>query len=64
MIEKDETYWAIHKVVFQEMYDDLDMSIKSIVVNSPASREGEILKKRVDAEVEKRLNDRAFPVKG
>jgi|TARA_B100001971_G_C18153871_1_gene517385 hypothetical protein len=64
MIEKDETYWAIHKVVFQEMYDDLDMSIKSIVVNSPVSREGEILKKRVDAEVEKRLNDRAFPVKG
>jgi hypothetical protein len=64
MIEKDETYWAIHKVVFQEMYDDLDISIKSIVVNSPVSREGEILKKRVDAEVEKRLNDGAFPVKG
>ena len=64
MIEKDETYWAIHKIVFQEMYEDLDSSVKSIVANSPASREGEILKNKVQAEVEKRLDDRAFPVKG
>ena len=63
MIEKTEVYWAIHKVVFEEMYEDLDNSIKSIISNRPASREGEILKDRVNAEVEKRLHERAFQVK-
>ena len=63
MIEKDETYWAIHKIVFQEMFDDLDKSVKSIVTNKPQSREGEILKDRADSEGETRLDDGAFRVK-
>jgi len=55
MIEKDSVYWSIHKIVFEEMYDDLDDSIKSIIRNKPQSREGGLLNEKIDLEVRKRL---------
>jgi hypothetical protein len=55
MIEKDSVYWSIHKIVFEEMFDDLDKSIKDVIQNKPLSRESEMLKEKVDEEVRKRL---------
>jgi hypothetical protein len=55
MIERDNVYWSIHKIVFEEMYDDLDNGIKSIIRNKPQSREGAMLNQRIDLEVRKRL---------
>ena len=55
MIERDDVYWSIHKIVFEEMYDDLDNSIKSIIVNKPESTESRLLNKQIDLEVRKRL---------
>lgn len=37
------------------MYDDLDNSIKSIIVNKPESTESRLLNKQIDLEVRKRL---------
>ena len=55
LIERDDVYWSIHKIVFEEMYDDLDNSIKSIIVNKPESTESRLLNKQIDLEVRKRL---------
>ena len=55
MIEKDSVYWSIHKIVFEEMYDDLDSRVKSVIQNKPQSRESEMLKEKIDEEVRKRL---------
>jgi|TARA_B110001454_G_C12619476_1_gene392259 hypothetical protein len=55
MIEKDSVYWSIHKVVFEEMYDGLDNSIKTIIRDKPQSRESDMLKEKIDEEVRKRL---------
>ena len=55
MIERDDVYWSIHKIVFEEMYDDLDNSIKSVIVNKPESTESRLLNKQIDLEVKKRL---------
>ena len=55
MIEKGCVYWSIHKIVFEEMYDDLDDSVKSIIRNKSQSRESEMLKEKIDLEVRKRL---------
>ena len=55
MIEKDSVYWSIHKVVFEEMYDGLDNSIKTIIRDEPQSRESDMLKEKIDEEVRKRL---------
>jgi|TARA_B100001105_G_C22249778_1_gene382038 hypothetical protein len=55
MIEKDSVYWSIHKIVFEEIYDDLDSSIKDVIQNKPQSRESEMLNEKIDLEVRKRL---------
>jgi len=55
MIEKDSVYWSIHKVVFEEMFYDLDNSIKEVIQNKPQSRESEMLNEKIDLEVRKRL---------
>ena len=54
MIEKDSVYWSIHKIVFEEIYDDLDSSIKDVIQNKPQSRESEMLNEKIDLEVRKR----------
>jgi hypothetical protein len=55
MIEKNSVYWSIHKIVFEELYDDLDNSIKDVISNNPNSKEGIILNQKIEAEVKKRL---------
>jgi len=55
MIEKDSVYWSIHKIVFEEMYDDLDSGIKDVIQNKPQSRESEMFNEKIDLEVRKRL---------
>ena len=57
MIEKDSVYWSIHKVVFEEMFYDLDNSIKEVIQNKPQSRESEMLNEKIDLEVRKRLTE-------
>ena len=57
MIEKDSVYWSIHKIVFEEMFDELDNSIKDVIQNKPLSRESEMLKEKIDEEVRKRLTE-------
>ena len=56
MIEKDSVYWSVHKIVFEELYDDLDSAIKDVVANNPNSKESIILKQKINEEVKKRLN--------
>ena len=51
MIEKNSVYWSIHKIVFEELYDDLDNSIKDVISNNPNSKEGIILNQKIEAEV-------------
>ncbi len=55
MIEKDSVYWSVHKIVFEELYDDLDSAIKDVVANNPNSKESIILKQKINEEVKKRL---------
>ena len=55
MIEKNSVYWSIHKIVLEELYDDLDNSIKDVISNNPNSKEGIILNQKIEAEVKKRL---------
>ena len=55
MIEKNSVYWSIHKIVFEELYDDLDSAIKDVVANNPNSKESIILKQKINEEVKKRL---------
>ena len=55
MIEKDSVYWSVHKIVFEELYDDLDSTIKDVVANNPNSKESIILKQKINEEVKKRL---------
>ena len=55
MIEKDSVYWSVHKIVFEELYDDLDSAIKDVVANNPNSKESSILKQKINEEVKKRL---------
>ena len=55
MFEKDSVYWSVHKIVFEELYDDLDSAIKDVVANNPNSKESIILKQKINEEVKKRL---------
>ena len=55
MIEKDSVYWSVHKIVFEELYDDLDSAIKDVVANNPNSKESILLKQKINEEVKKRL---------
>lgn len=51
-MEKNITYWNIHKRVFNEMLSELDTEIANKIFNNPNCYESKILQKRVDKRVE------------
>ena len=53
-MEKDNTYWELHKEVYTEELDKLDKDIINLIHNHPMSKEASLLNERIDAEVKRR----------
>ena len=53
-MEKDHTYWELHKEVYTEELDKLDKDIINLIHNHPMSKEASLLNERIDAEVKRR----------
>ena len=53
-MEKDNTYWELHKEVYTEELDKLDKDIINLIHNHPMSKEAALLNERIGAEVKRR----------
>ena len=53
-MEKDNTYWELHKEVYTEELDKLDKDIINLIHNNPMSKEASLLNERIEAEVKRR----------
>ena len=54
-MEKDNTYWMLHKDTYNEMMAELDMDVVRKIYNNPNCTEGRLLQKRVDKELEDKM---------
>jgi hypothetical protein len=52
-MDKNKTYWELHKIVWQEEFDKLDKNIQRFVIDCPKSNEAKRLDERVDSLIEK-----------
>ena len=52
-MDKNKTYWELHKRLWQEEFDKLDKSIQRHVIDNPASNEAKRLDDRVDSLISK-----------
>ena len=48
-MDKNKTYWELHKKLWQEEFDKLDKNIQRHVIDNPASTESKRLDDRVDS---------------
>ena len=58
-IKSHPEYWNIHKKIYQQEYDNLNLSVREIVMSEPHSKEAKNFNKRITREVERKL---LFPV--
>ena len=54
-IKSHPDYWNIHKSVWQEEYDNLDLQVRERIVNEPYSKEARMLNLKVHIEIERKL---------
>ena len=54
-MDKDTTYWNTHKMVWDELLSEIDTEIVTKIYNNPNCHEGRLFSRRVNSEVEKRL---------
>lgn len=55
-MDKDYTYWNIHKEVYNTFLNELDNTIIDRIYNHPNCTEAKLLNNRVNKEIEERLN--------
>jgi hypothetical protein len=54
-MDKNKTYWELHKKVWQEEFDKLDTDIQRYIIDESLSNESKRLEDRVDSIMAKRL---------
>jgi hypothetical protein len=54
-MDKNKTYWELHKDVWQQEFDKLDKNIQRYVIDHASSNEAKRLEDRVDSIITKRL---------
>jgi len=54
-IKSHSEYWNIHKEIYQQEYDNLNLSAREIVTSQPHSKEARDFNQRVIREVERKL---------
>ena len=54
-MEKDNTYWTLHKETYNEMMADLHMDIVRKIYDNPNCTEGRLLQKQADKATEDKM---------
>jgi len=54
-MDKNKTYWELHKKLWQEEFDKLDKNIQRFVIDNPSSNEAKRLDDRVEGIISKIL---------
>jgi hypothetical protein len=54
-MDKNKTYWELHKNVWQQEFDKLNKDIQRFVIDNASSNEAKRLEERVDSIMAKRL---------
>ena len=54
-IKSHSEYWNIHKEIYQQEYDNLNLSAREAVTSQPHSKEARSFNQRVIREVERKL---------
>jgi hypothetical protein len=54
-VVKDYRYWQFHKVVFEELFWELDSGVRQSIADNPYCREAKAFEKCLDKEVCERL---------
>ncbi len=54
-MDKNKTYWELHKDVWQQEFDKLDKNIQRYVIDHASSNEAKRLEDIVDSIIAKRL---------
>ena len=54
-VVKDYRYWQFHKVVFEELFWDLDVNIRESIADNPYCREAKAFEKKLERETSERL---------
>ena len=54
-MEKTKEYWSIHKEVYNNELNELDVDIIQKISNSPLGHEARLFNNRVDKEIERRV---------
>ena len=54
-MDKNKTYWELHKNVWQQEFDKLDKDIQRYVIDNASSNEAKRLEDRVDSIITKIL---------
>jgi len=54
-MDKNKTYWELHKKLWQEEFDKLDKNIQRHVIDNPTSNEAKRLDDRVDSVISEEL---------
>ena len=54
-IKSHPDYWKTHKEIYQQEYDNLNLSAREIVTSQPHSKEARDFNQRVIREVERKL---------
>ena len=54
-MDKNKTYWELHKKAWQEEFDKLDADTQRYIINDSYSTEAKRLEERVDSIIAKEL---------
>ena len=54
-IKSHPDYWKTHKEIYQQEYDNLNLSAREVVVSQPHSKEARDFNQQIIREVERKL---------
>ena len=54
-MEKDKSYWSLHKDIYLEKFSELSSETRDLITNNPDSKEAKLLEGRVKREVEEQF---------
>jgi hypothetical protein len=54
-MDKNKTYWELHKKVWQQEFDKLNVNIQRYIIDNSISNEAKRLEERVDSIIAKKL---------
>ena len=58
-MEKNKSYWILHKDIYLEHFSELSSEIRDLVINNPNSKEAKLLESRVKRELEEAISSHA-----